>query len=356
MKNIYFTVGPSQTYPSVEKYTLKALKEEVFSMNHRGKKFEEIFLHTQNNLKKLLLIPEDYYIFLISSGTESMERIMENCVEKSSIHVINGKFAERFYKTALELGKDAQKYEATGVFFAENLRMKAPELIAFTQNDTSTGMSIPMKEIKDTAKKFPKSLIALDTVSSMPYVDIDYKYVDCVFFSVQKGFGLPAGLGVLIISPRALEKAKRLQKKNLSIGSYHSFTSLFSSALKHQTPDTPNVFGIYLLNNVLKDFLKIGIKKIRQDTELKAKLLYEFLDKSKRFKPLIEDKSFRSNTTLVVNVKDSSKKLVKNLAKKGFILGSGYGERKDEDIRIANFPAHKLSDVKRLVELLREED
>jgi phosphoserine aminotransferase len=356
MQNIYFTVGPSQIYPSVKRHMLAALEEDIFSLNHRGEKFEKLYQQIESKLQQLLRIPQDYSIFFLSSGTEAMERIIQNTVKDHSYHIVTGTFGDRFYKTAQEMGKNptAHVFDPLQGFKASEVEICGEcELIAFTHNDTSTGVQIPMEEIYAMAAQNPDALIAIDTVSSMPYVDIEYTKVDCVFFSVQKGFGMPAGLGIAVLSPRAIARAEQLQKEGLSIGSYHSFLTLEKSAAKHQTPDTPNVFGIYLLEKVLTDFLSIGIDKIRSETDEKANLLYEYFATTEKFVPLVEDFKHRSQTTLVVEVKGGSNELLNNLEQQGLIVGPGYGEDRDNHIRIANFPAHSKEDVKRLIENLK---
>ena len=54
MKKIYFTVGPSQVYPTFEKHLLRAVKENIPSISHRGTQFKEIFASTAEGLKKLM--------------------------------------------------------------------------------------------------------------------------------------------------------------------------------------------------------------------------------------------------------------------------------------------------------------
>ena len=61
-------------------------------------------------------------------------------------------------------------------------------------------------------------LLAVDAVSSLPYPDFDYTILDSVFFSVQKGFGLPAGLGVWMVNDRCIAKAEQLLSRGISIG------------------------------------------------------------------------------------------------------------------------------------------
>lgn len=357
MKKIFFTPGPSQLYPTVKKHIKNALSADIPSISHRGESFQKIYQNTQNNLRKLLKIPQTHKIFFLSSALEGMERIIENCVEKSSFHLINGAFSKKFFDIARLLGKKPVKVEVEqgeGFEFEKITIPKNTELICLTQNETSTGVWLPLPQVYKIKKKYPKTSIALDIVSSVPYTKVDFNFIDCAFFSVQKGFGLPAGLGVLIVSQALIEKSKKLVKKGISIGSYHSFLELSKKDEKFQTPETPNVLNIYLLGKVTQDLLRIGINKIRQETRQKAQFLYAFFDKHPLYKPFVKNPLFRSETVIVVKTGKETKKVIARLKDKGLIVGKGYGQFKEKHIRIANFPAHNLRDMKKIVKTLQQ--
>jgi Phosphoserine aminotransferase len=76
-KPIFFTVGPTKLYPTVNKHILNALKENIPSISHRSEKFINIFKESVSNLKKLLNIPADYEVFFLSSATEAMEELLK---------------------------------------------------------------------------------------------------------------------------------------------------------------------------------------------------------------------------------------------------------------------------------------
>lgn len=354
MKKIYFTVGPSQVYPTLYKHMDRAIKNNIPSISHRGSEFKQIFKETTEGLRKLLSIPENFQIFFVSSALESMERTIQSCCGKTSFHIITGSFGKTWAKLAAELGRKTITYELkndTAAFPELKISAKA-EIICITQNETSTGFWIPPSEIIKLKERYPEKLMAIDIVSSVPYADIDFKYIDIAFFSVQKGFGLPAGLGVIIVSPKALEKTEELIRKGVVTGSYHCFKKLSEKGEKFQTPETPNVLNIYLLNNVIKHMLKVGVDKIRKDTDEKAKNLYKFFENHTKYDLFIKHPGFRSPTTIVIDVKGESEKLRKKLAKIGYIVGAGYGDNKLNHIRIANFPAHKLNDVKLMLKYI----
>lgn len=356
MKKIFFTPGPSQLYPTTQNHLQNGFKVDIGSISHRSELFQKIYQDLVDDLKQLLGIPKEYHIFIVGSGTEAMERTIQNCVEKYSLHFVNGSFSKRFYMMAQDLGKKPIKIEAPleeGFNFKKVTIPKRTELICFTQNETSSGVLIPAEAISSIAKKYPDTLIAVDVVSSVPYVDLDYKLLDVVFFSIQKGFGLPAGLGVMVVSPRAIKKAEILLQKKINIGSYHSFPTLLHYAQKQQTHETPPLLAMYLLGNVVKDMQKKGIEHIRRETEEKAALLYDFFDHHDTLSAFVKEKRWRSQTVIVVDIQKAKKDVKKLLAEKGFIVGSGYGENKKTQIRIANFPAHSLADVHKLIEELK---
>src|SRR5579884_2196118 len=107
MNKTFFTPGPSQLYPTIEKHISEALEQHIPSISHRSTKFKEIVKETVSNLRNVLTIPEDYHIFFLSSATEAMERVIENCVEKKSFHLVAGSFGDKFYEIAKDLKKDA---------------------------------------------------------------------------------------------------------------------------------------------------------------------------------------------------------------------------------------------------------
>lgn len=237
------------------------------------------------------------------------------------------------------------------IYFDELNIAKDVELLCVTENDTSIGMRIPLEGFREIKKNHPSLLLAADIVSSVPFVAVDYSYVDISFFSVQKGFGLPAGLGILIVNDVAIEKAKNLLQKGLSIGSHHSFISLAEKERVYKTPETPNVFDIFLFEKVTFDLLDIGLETIRKEIEIKAKLIYSYFDNHPLYNPLIKG-PYRSQTTLAIDVKGQSENIVKKLARKGYVLSRGYRPFEKDHIRIANYPAHEVKDVEELISVM----
>ena len=355
---IYFTPGPSELYPTVPQHMQAAMANKIGSISHRSQQFKDIYAHTERGLRALLNLPDNFQILFLSSANEIWERAIQNCVEHESFHLVNGSFSKRFFQIAEELGRKASKHEVPfgQGFWADDLQIpETAELVALVQNETSSGASLPVTEInKIKAKAGKESLIFVDAVSSMPHPAFDYSQIDSVYFSVQKCFGLPAGLGVWLVNERCIAKADALNAKGLSLGSYHSLPALISKALTFQNPETPNVLNIYLLGQVVEEMNKKGIDIIRQETETKAKLIYNYIAQSQNFSVAVTEPGHQSATTIVANTQVSSAEIIKKLAPFDMVVGSGYGNYKETQIRIANFPAHSVSQVQALIYKLQE--
>lgn len=352
---VNFTPGPSQLYFTVEDHVRKAFREGVPSLSHRSNAFEKINQQAVEGLRQLLEIPSGFHVVFAASATEIWERSIQNLVAESSLHFVNGSFSKRYHEIAGQLGKQAYKIETvTGEGFKSSSSDNNPELIALTHNETSTGVSLPLDFIHAFRDNHPQALIIVDAVSSLPYPKFDYTKIDSVFFSVQKSFGLPAGLGVWIVNERCIAKAEILQQRGINIGTYHNLPTLIANAKKNQTPETPNVLGIYLLGQVISDFNKKGIHAIRKETEYKSAILYQALQNHSLAKPFVADPKFRSQTVIVAQTGDATANITQYLAQQGMHAGDGYGEKKKSQLRFANFPTHSKETYELLVDLLEK--
>lgn len=354
MKNQYFTVGPAQLFFSVEGHLKQAFKSEVPSISHRSAEFSSIFQHTSEMLRTLFNLPESHNIVFTSSATEVWERLIQNCVINESFHLVNGAFSEKFANISENLGRHIMTDVAPWgecVDVEKVLIPETSELIAITHNETSTGASYPEKDIYKLAHAFPEKIIAVDITSSAPMVNLDWSVIDTAYFSVQKAFGLPAGLGIWIFNDQCLSKSYELLDKNKAIGSYHSLPELYKYMQKNQTPETPNMLAIYLLGKVTEDMLDLGMERLHRESIYKSAVLYQAIEETDGLDPFIKDRDYRSKTTLVVDG-SRAQRLKEYLVKKHILISSGYGPKKHEHVRIANFPTHSKELIEMLADLI----
>jgi len=210
---ISFYPGPSRVHDEIPTYVKDAARLGIMSMNHRSPEFVAMSKKTIELLRKKLNIPKDYTVFFTSSATECWEIIAQSWVTEKSYHVYNGSFGQkRFeYTQKIKSGATGKPFDREDSLNADNLKFDgANAVICITQNETSNGTQVSSQIITGIQKNNPQHLIAIDATSSMAGIVLDFKSADIWLASVQKCFGLPAGLGIMICSPRAIARAKEI--------------------------------------------------------------------------------------------------------------------------------------------------
>jgi phosphoserine aminotransferase len=348
---ISFYPGPSRVYDEIPKYVKEAHKAGILSMNHRSDEFMDLSKKTVNLLKKKLNVPKNYFIFFATSATECWEIIAQSLITKKSTHIFNGAFGQKWFQYTKRIIKDAEPFEfdKNEILNTDKLLFPESEIICITQNETSNGTQVTNEIIHNIQKNNPISLLAVDATSSMAGIYLNFKNADIWFASVQKCFGLPAGLSIMICSPRAIDKMKSFGENK----HYNSLSFMKEMMDIWQTPCTPNVLGIYLLMRVLKD--SDTIKAVHKKIIKRKNDWVSFLSSREKFEPLIQNSNVQSSTVICMKGHPREITNVKKKAKKaGVILGEGYGTLKSKTFRIANFPAIKEKEIKELKKILRD--
>ena len=351
---ISFYPGPSRVREEIPQYVRDAYEEGVLSINHRSSEFMALSEDAITLLKSKLDVPHDYTVFYTGSATECWEIIAQSLIAGASFHLYNGAFGKKWYEYTSRICMGAKKYpfDLNESIDIKKLRFaKEGGVICVTQNETSNGTQVSNDIIRALKQRYPGHLVAVDATSSMAGVFLDFTAADIWFASVQKCFGLPAGLAVMVCSPATMQKARQIGEKN----HYNSLSFMAEMMQKWQTPFTPNVLNIYLLYRVMKD--SDSIHKVDAKIVKRYEQWVEFLSEKQSLHHLVTNESARSFTVIPVKASESMVTAIKSRAKKnGLLLGDGYGDLKDFTFRIANFPAIKKSELKALKEFLSEYD
>jgi phosphoserine aminotransferase len=342
-----FYPGPSKVYPQVGQYLQDAFAEGILSINHRSPECMKITREAIEGLHQKLNIPQDYFIYFISSATEAWEIIAQSLTRSQSVHYYNGAF-----------GKKWAEYTQKLVFSIEEISFGINELpiidaqkgykdvVCITQNETSNGTQI--KDLSPFRKAFPEAIIAVDATSSLGGVELDWQQGDVWFASVQKCLGLPAGMGLMICSPQAIKRAEAINDRKY----YNSLLFIHENFEKFQTHYTPNILSIYLINKIISDISNISI--ISERIKQQAIDWYKFFGK-RGMKCLVQNSEVRSDTVITIEGTEEGIKQIKTLTKAhGIIVGNGYGSWKNTSYRIANFPAIEAYEIEELQGVLQQ--
>ena len=311
MNQTTFYPGPSQPYPQVEGYWQDAFRSGILSMNHRSPAFMDMLERTMATMHDKLDIPADYEIYFTSSATECWEIVSQSLVQNSSLHAFNGAFGQKWFEYAGRLhpafGHVFDPEEKLNVEQSEYF--EKAELLCLTHNETANGTFVAAQNLQSTRKEF-EGLIAIDATSSMAGMVLPWQAGDVWLASVQKCFGLPPGMGVIVLSPRAIARAEEIGERN----HYNSLLFIRDNFLKNQTPYTPNIPGIYLLGRVMEQVPSISV--VDQFITKRANDFYNFLAE-RSYRLLIKKPEVRSPTVLTVQADENSIKKLKERAGHG---------------------------------------
>src|SRR5690606_25177015 len=228
--------GPVEVRPEI----LDAQTE--WMIGHRSTAFADMFARLQEKLKQVFLTQNRVFV-VGSSGTGLWEGASRNCIRdgKKVLHLVGGAFAERWADVSRLNGKDADVIEVewgrahTPEMVEAALRKQTYDAVCIVHNETSTGVTNPVREIAEVVRRAnDETLILVDSVSGLLGAEmrVDDWGLDMVLTSSQKAFALPPGLAFASISDRVLERAKEVTNR----GYYFDFIEINESLKKNNTP------------------------------------------------------------------------------------------------------------------------
>ncbi|MFX1449845.1 MAG: pyridoxal-phosphate-dependent aminotransferase family protein [Promethearchaeota archaeon] len=314
---------------------------EAFSrpmIGHRTPEFEEFFEETIQMFKKIIKTKNDVFL-LTGSSTSAMDSAIANTVSPGDkvLNVVQGKFSERWLELTKAYGGepvilDIQWGKAVR---AEDIvraleKDKDIKFITICHNETSTGILNPAEEIGKVAREYDKILI-VDGVTSVGGDNVypDKWHFDILAGGSQKCVGIPPGLGMIMVSPRAWE----------IIESRKFIPSYYLNLLKYREdhmPFTPSIPHIYALHETLLMIEEEGFENRVKRHKIMAKATREGI-KAVGLK-LFADEKFASNTVTAVSYPDSIKdnEFRKAIQDKGVLIAGGQGKIKGKIFRIAH--------------------
>lgn len=160
--------GPSETYPEI----LEILRD--MAVPHYGPEWEETYPQICDEMKRVFLTENDVIIYP-GSGATAIELAAANVIEKGdkAIVINNGFFGEDIEKKVESYGAEVVSLkpgigkaidpESVGEAVKRNNDAKA---IFMVQNETSTGVLNPVKEIGEIAEENDK-LLVVDSISAV---------------------------------------------------------------------------------------------------------------------------------------------------------------------------------------------
>jgi phosphoserine aminotransferase len=354
-KRIYnFSAGPAiLPAPVLEKaqeelLSLDGIGMSVMEISHRSTHFETILESAKQGIRELLNIPTNYQILFLQGGASlQFSMIPQNFLSKetSADYVVTGAWGVKAVNEAKRFGNVniVSSTESSGfksVPLQEEIRFSPnANYIHYCSNETIDG--VEFKYDLDGGN-IPVICDASSNILSKP---IDVSKYALIYAGAQKNIG-PSGVTLVIIRDDLLEKVP----KNLpAMLDYQNF------AKNSSMPNTPNTWGIYLINLVcewLKN--KGGLAAMQKENEAKAKILYDAIDSSDGYFRGHAEREARS--LMNVTFRLPSEELEKEFADEATINGFDglKGHRSVGGIRASIYNAFPREGVEKLVEFMRD--
>jgi alanine-glyoxylate transaminase/serine-glyoxylate transaminase/serine-pyruvate transaminase len=238
--------------------------------DHRAPDFPELTLPLFEDLKRILGLSGGRVFLYPGSGTAAWEAAISNTLNRGDKVLMSrfGQFSHLWADMArrLELEVICVDVEwGKGVPVADyeyHLRRdRTIKAVFVTHNETATGVTsdvAAVRSVLDAAKS--DALLFVDGVSSIASIDFqqDGWGVDLAVTGSQKGLMLPAGLGILGVSDKALAAAE----KSTMARCYFDFADMIKTNDAGYFPYTPPVPLLYGLRASLDILFAEGLPQV----------------------------------------------------------------------------------------------
>lgn len=242
-----------------------------YSESHVSAPFVEIFGETLSMLRKLFqtVDPASQPFVISGSGTLGWDQVAANLVEPGDEALVlhTGYFADSFADCFETYGVKATQLKAPigdrpQLDEIETaLKEKQYQVLTVTHVDTSTGVLSELKALSELVHRVsPETLVIVDGVCSVGCEEImfDDWGLDVVLTASQKAIGCPAGLSILMVSGRAIERFKARRTRPTSyFGSWKNWLPIMQNyeAKKASYFATPSPQLIHALHTALTQIL-----------------------------------------------------------------------------------------------------
>ena len=265
-RNFLFVPGPTNVPDRVQRAMMVAMED------HRSSKFPELSSSVLADLKKVFKTDAGQVFIFPSSGTGAWEAALTNTLSPGDKILASrfGQFSHLWIDMAQRLGYDVEVLEVEwgeGVpleRYEERLRADVRRQIKGVlacHNETATGVTSDisgLRRVLDGADH--PALLFVDTVSSLGSIDfrMDEWGVDLAVSGSQKGLMLPAGLGILGVSRKALDAMPAATSRRC----YFDLADMIKANATGYFPYTPALPMLYGLRESLNIMFEDGLENI----------------------------------------------------------------------------------------------
>ncbi len=289
-------------------WSLDALSDAPVGRSHRAKVGKAKLKEAIDLTREILEVPADYRIGIVpASDTGAVEMALWSLLGERPVDMVAWESFGAGWVTdvvkQLKL-KDARKIEAPYGELPNLAEINFDHDVVFTWNGTTSGVRVPNADFIPADRK---GLTICDATSAAFAQNLDFAKLDVVTFSWQKVLGGEGGHGVIILSPRAVERlttyapAWPLPK----IFRMTSGGKLIEGIFTGETINTPSMICVEDYIDALKWAKSLGgLKALMARADANTKVIADFVAANDWIANLAKDPATASNTSVCLTIAD----------------------------------------------------
>ncbi len=303
--NPQFSCGPCTKHPA---WSVSALEGAWLGRSHRAAGGKERLKEVIDRHVNLLELPEGYRCAIVpASDTGAVETAMWNLLGERGVDMAGWEsFGLDWLKDAKEQLKleDARYFDAPYGQLPDLSQIDTDRDVVFTWNGTTSGVRVPND---DWIKADRKGLTICDATSAVFAYDMPWEKLDVVTWSWQKVLGSEAAHGMIVLSPRAVERLENFTPDR-AIPKIFRLTKkgkLIEGAFKGSTLNTPSLLAAEDCLSSLKWVESIGGQKATiQRSADSFQAVADWVEKTDWAEFLAEDPATLSHTSICIKIVD----------------------------------------------------
>ena len=351
--NPRFSSGPCAKIPH---YTLDMLADAPLGRSHRAAVGKSKLAEAIDLTREVLNVPADYRIGIVpGSDTGAVEMAMWTMLGARPVEMLAWEsFGEGWVTDAVkQLKLDATVRKADYGHIVDFAEVDFGSDVVFTWNGTTSGVRVPNG---DAIPADRQGLTICDATSAAFAMDLPWDKLDVVTFSWQKVLGGEGAHGMLILSPRAVERLESFtpDRPLPKIFRLTKGGRLIEGIFKGETINTPSMLAVEDYLVALKWAQSLGgVSGLIARADANAKAVRDFIADKDWIADLAADPATASTTSVCLKftdpaIKDGAafaKAVAKRLDKENVALDAGAYRDAPAGLRIWCGSTVETSDV-----------
>ncbi len=303
--NPRFSSGPCAKPPH---WTLNALADAPLGRSHRAGLGKAKLKEAIDLTREILGVPEDYRIGIVpASDTGAVEMALWSLLGQRPAEMVAWESFGQGWVTDVvkQLKIEARVHTADYGRIVDMSALDYDRDVVFTWNGTTSGVRLPDASMIPADRQ---GLTICDATSAAFAQDLDWRKLDVVTFSWQKVMGGEAAHGMLILSPRAVERLESY-KPAWPLPKIFRLTSggkLIEGIFVGETINTPSMLCVEDYLVALKWGRSIGgLDALMHRANANARAIWNFCAARPWIDNLAEDPATRSNTCVCLKFTDA---------------------------------------------------